>query len=486
MADIRRLVTISWNGTVTTVRDLEDGTNFFAVRDSFTIRPGQRKPLTATQHRRYAGSRTVGESHDNGTIAWKALVKGTTADQVLANVAGLLGDLEDGLGLFLEWRPDGATYSTYYELRGPASWAPTYSWAQFAGAASMYVDVELPVAPLAWHDQISIAIASTTVPAVIPLGTSVPGDAPALVDLTLTNPSGAGVAPIWALLGWTKRPGSPLSGSVAPFGIVQAETGGSLSGWAVTADTDYSGGSGLQVTASGAGTSSVVFPIDPSVLQPDDFTPGEVDVEVWARVALDSTLVSPRLTLSLWPAAGSTFGGIQYTNEHGSSGKSLTVPSSGTERFRLVRLGTLGLPVDPVRPLKWDLKVTGTWASGSTGVFGLDQLFVVPARQRAVSASGKVNDAGYAKFIGSSATASKTIRSDLSGLIASGAGNPGRDSGLGGSPLEFPPGQVDLLVVLSDLVADDPSLDANSAVKEFAGVTGTVRVTPRTWLARSA
>ena len=486
MADRRRLVTLAYDGTVTTVRDLENGSTYYSVKDSFTVSPGQRRQVQAGAARRYAGTRAVAETHDNGSIAWKILVTGTTADAVIANVETILGDLEGTGRLFVEWRPEGITYSVYYEVRGPATWKPTYSWAQFAGARSMYVDVEIPVGPLAWGDQSTIAIASTSLPAVVSLGTAIPGDAPSLVDLELTNPTGGSVAPIWALIGWTKRPAAALAGSVAPFGIIEAETGGTVSGWASAADAAYGGGNGLKVTASGAGTASALFTVDPSVMQPDDFTPDEVDLEFWARVALDSTLVSPRLTLSLLPLAGSTFGGEQFSAEFGSTGKALVLPASGTAKFRLVRLGVLSLPVDTVRPLKWNVKVLGSWAAGSTGVFGFDRLLVVPARQRAVSISAKANDSAYGKFIGSTGTATKTIRSDLSGLIASGAGNPGRDCGLGGTPLELPPGNVDMLLKLSDLVADDPTSDATSEQLAFAGVTGTVRVTPRYWLGRGA
>lgn len=485
MADRRRLVTIAWDGTVTTLRDLENGSTYFTVRDSFTVTPGPRKQVQSGAPRRYAGTRPVAETHDNGVIGWRLLVTGSTADAALTNVETILGDLEGTSRMFVEWRPEGTTKSTYYEVRGPATWKPTYSWAQFAGARSMYVDVEIPVGPLAWGDQATIAVASTSLPAVVQLSTAITGDAPALVDLELTNPSGGSVAPIWALIGWTKRPGTPLSSSVAPFGIIEAETGGSLSGWATSSDGAYGGGSGLKVTASGAGTASALFTVDPSVMQPDEFT-DEVDVEVWARISLASTLIAPRMTLSLLPFAGSTFGGEQFSAEFGSVGKAITLPSSGSAKFRMVRLGILSLPVDTGRPLKWKIKVAGSWAAGSSGVFGLDRLFVVPARQRAVSASAKVNDAGYAKFIGSTGAATKTIRSDLSGLVASGSGNPGRDAGLGGTPLEFPPGNVDLLLKFSDLVADDPTVDTTTEQLAFTGVTGTVRVTPRYWLAAGA
>jgi hypothetical protein len=484
MADRRRLVRISpVDGSVTVVRDLETGANYRSVASSFTVTPGARKTIMSTSHRRYGGGYAASEQHDNGTIAWKVLVNGATADTALANAAAMLTDLESpASGLLLEWRPDGATYSTYYELRGPAHWTPTYEWAQFAGVRSMVIDIALPVGPLAFHDQITVSIASTTLPAQIALGTTIPGDAPALADITLTH-SGGSAAPIWALIGWSKRPGTPLSGSVAPFGVIEAETGTSLIGWASTADANARGGNVLQITTSGAGTARAVFSVDPSVMLADAFT-DETLVEVWARIKITSTVVSPRLILSSTSTSGVSFGWQQYSNEFGTYGKTITVPGSGTV-YRFVRLGTLTLPVDAVQPLKRSVIVDGSWAAGSAGAFGIDYLVMVPARQRAASVSGKPNDDHFPDFIASTASTTKTIRSDLSGRVAAASSNPSPDSGLGGSMIELPPGNCDLVVKLSSLAADDPTIDSTTEQLSHT-VTGSVRVIPRTWLARSS
>ncbi len=484
MSDRRRLVRISpVTGTVTTIRDLETGANYQSIAGSFNVTPGARKPQMSTSHRRYGGARTANEQHDNGTIAWKMLVAGSSADNVLANATAVLSDLESPVpDLLFEWRPDGATYSTYYEIRGPSVWKPTYEWHQFKGALSMVVDVSLPVAPLARHDQVTIAISSTTLPATIALGTAIPGDAPALADITLTH-SGGSAAPIWALIGWSKRPGSPLGGSVAPLGVIEAEGGASLSGWSSTADAGARGGNLLQVTTAGAGTSSATYAVDPSVLLADAFT-NEVAVEVGGRVKVASSVVAPRIILSSTSADGVAYGAQQYSNEFGQFGKTIALPSAGTV-YRFCRLGTLTMPVDAVQPLARNIIVGGAWATGSSGPFGVDYLVLVPARQRACSASGKPNDSHYPPFIASTASTAKTIRSDLSGTVAAAGSNPGRDSGLGGSLIELPPGNVDLVVKLSSLAADDPTVD--TATEQLAHtVTGSVRVIPRTWLARSS
>jgi len=285
-------------------------------------------------------------------------------------------------------------------------------------------------------------------------------------------------------MGWTRRPDTPLSGAVVPFGAIDAESYTSVTTWAaIGTDANFRNSNGIRTTTSGAGTASALWTVDPSVMQPDEFTRGTIDVEVWARVQLASGVVSPKLTLSVEPNAGSSFGASQYSAEFGSAGKLLTSPSSGTV-FRFVRLGTVTMPVDTVTPLKWDVKVAAAWSTGSSGSFGLDYLCLVPARSRAVSKSGVANDSAYPKFVPSTSDTTKTVRSDLSGLIASAAGNAGADSGLGGTPVELPAGDVNVFIKLSSLVADDPTSDTTSEQKEHTGVTGTFLVSPRYWVAR--
>lgn len=481
--DRRRIVTLAADGTPTTIKDLADDVNFFSVRDSFTVKAPARKTVMAQQSRRYGGATAVSESHENGAIGWKALVKSTTADNCNLAVEALLGVLESArLDLFFEWRPDGATSSVFYEVRGPAKWQSEYRQVQYAGAFSMMVDIEIPVGPLARVAPSTQTISSTTFPLHKTDLTAIGGDAPALCDVSI-RASGGSQAPIWALIGWSKRPSSPLSGSVAPFGIIEAETG-TLSTWAaIGTDANFRGSNGVRVTTSGSGSASAVYPVDPSTMAADQFTRGTVDIEVWARIELGSGVVSPRLTLSLEPNAGSSFGASQYSHEYGSTGKLLIRPGSGT-RYRFVRLGTLTMPVDPVTPLKWNVKVAGTWATSSSGDFGLDYLVMVPVKQRACGKTGVANDGTAPKFIASTSDTTKTIRSDLSGLVGSAAGNQGRDSGLGGSPIELPPGNVDLVVVLSSVVPDDPTVDTSSMQLSHTSTTGALVITPRYWLVK--
>ncbi len=485
MADRRRLVSKSEiDGTVTVLRDWEDGSTMQSVFGSWVVTPGQRKTTMAGSQRRYGGSIPTGETHENGSISWSMLVKGSSADACIATVRAMLSDLEalrvTRDDLYVEWRKVGESASTYYEPRGPGEYKTDYKWAQFAGALSLVVQITIPVAPLAELTAYDIAIGSTTLPAAITLATAITGDAPARASISLTTSGGAS-PPIFAMIGWTKRPTTPLASSVVPFGIYDAASDMTGVTWASTAHADYLSGNGLQVTTSGAGTASALLALDPSTLVSDDFNPGEVAVEVWADMRMAAGLVSPRVTLSVLPFAGTAFGGEQFSAEFGSVGKLLTVPTGTAKRY--VKLGTVNLPVDAAQPLKHNLKVAASWAAGSAGVFGLDYVVLVLARQRALGPTSKPNDVTYPKFIASTGATTKTIRHDLSGRVASGAGNPGRDSGLGGSLLELPPGNVDLLVKLSSLVPDDPTSDATSEQVSHTGVTGVVRVTPREWLA---
>lgn len=278
-------------------------------------------------------------------------------------------------------------------------------------------------------------------------------------------------------------------GAPPPFGIRAASVNASsdLSTWAAVTDANYRTGAGIRVTTAGAGTTSAAWLFDPALIVPDDFTQGELDVEVLARVELDGAVVSPRLTLSTIPEAGTSFGPTKYTAEYGSGGKLIAKPSSGA-KFRMVRLGTLTFLVDRSRPVRWKVKLAGSYAAGSTGRFGIDYLILAPARQRACGPTGKALDATYPKFVQSTSETSKTVKSDLSGRVK----NPGSyskfehpDAGLGGSLLELPAAATDLAVKLSSLVPDDPTSDTTNEQLSHAA-TVHVAVTPRYHLARAS
>jgi hypothetical protein len=469
LAEIFRLVTVA-GGTATTVLDLSAGT-YIPTRETFDIGAPPVRGGQIAYAQPYGGARMLAQAHDNPTIARSLDVQADSADLAIAAIETLLATIEQHVGLFVEWRPDGATNSVFRELRGPASWVPRYQTLTFSQRQAIAVTLTFPVAPL-----------GSVWPAVVQLPSPVLGSAPALCDVQVAT-SGGAAAPVWALIGWTPRPSAPLAGSVAPFGVIEAETAGDLSGWAVAASASARGGQSLSHNTSGAVTLTGSWLIDPSTMTPDGFS-DEIDVEVWVRVWVDSTVVSPRLTLSLRSEDGTSFGGERFTAEYGSAGKSLVKPSTGGG-WRTARLGTISMPVDKVTPRRWKAWLTGTAAAGSSGFFSLDYLLMVPARGRALSPTHKANDSSYPKFIGSTAATKKTVRSDLTAVVASGSSNPVRDQGLGGSLLEIPTGAVDFLVKLSSRVPDDPTSDTTT---DQLAHTADLRfdVTPRYFLARGS
>jgi hypothetical protein len=322
---------------------------------------------------------------------------------------------------------------------------------------------------------------SRTLPALVQFATTIPGDAPAAADITITHSGGAS-APIWALLAWSKRPGSGLAG--APWGILEAEAATNLAGWAVTADATARGGSMLKdAAASYLVTYAASWAIDPSLLEPDDFE-NEVSVEVWGRLMLESTTISPKFTLSLRPEDGLNFGSARQSDEWGQAGRVRVAPSSGRGVYRFARLGTVHLRVDRRRPRSWLLWLDASVGLGTSGAFGIDYLVVVPSRQRACSPTGVANDSGYPDFISSTSQTSKTIYSDLSASVAIPPkwGHP--DHGLAGELIELPPGQLDALCKLSSLVPDDPTASGNTEQRDHTGAIE-MNVTPRWHLLRS-
>lgn len=475
MADTRKLVTIDSAGTVTTVKDLEVSSTYMAVRDSFNVKAPDRQTAYSGAPRRYAGASAVSETHGNAEVQWQVLVRGATQDACLQNVEAMLAAIEplSYPGLHLEWRPDGATASTYYEVRGPAKWQSDYKWTRFQGALSLIVDIAIPVAPLAKGGLVTQVISSFTTPNLVQVPSAIGGAAPAKVDVTVSK-AGSQAGPAFAMLAWWSRLPTPPGGYSNVFSILEAESGGSLATWASGADAAARGGSRLVATASGAGTTSAKYAIHTGGI-----VAGTVDVEIWARVYLASTLVSPRIIAS---AATDNMGGASsYTREWGSVGRPLNVPSASG--YRLTRVGTITLPITGVDP-RWALTVGMSWAAGSSGTVGLDWLLLVPARQRAVSPGSELLDSSYPRFMPTSTAAiSKLITSDLAGALVSGGVNAA-DPGLGGTAIEMPTGNVDMAVLLSEMPADEP-VSANTIGAGYTGTTMSLAITPRYFLARA-
>lgn len=477
------------------VKDLDDGVTFAAVRDTFAIQQGARGQSLAQRSGRYGGADVASEQQENDKVTWQALVMGSTSDAVVANCETVLVATERAnYDLALEWRAGSTKNSTFFPLRGPAEFDLSHEAIRLESGRAEYVTLTFPVAPLTESSLLTTTLASHTQPTVVTALPNSLGTAPNRMDVAFRHSGGS--APAFCLFGWARRPTTALASTVAPFGIIEAESykSGSLTTWAaIGTDTDYRGSNGIRTTASGAGSASAKYSVDPSTMEPDDFTRNTIDIEVWARVEIDAGVLSPRMTLSLEPAAGTNFGAAQFTPEYGSVGKLLVnKPSSGV-KFRPVRLGTLTMPVDVAHPLAWDVRVDGSWSGGS-GVFGLDYLVMVPARRRACTRSGVTLDSAYPDYVASISDTNKLIRSDLSGLVASGTGSFGPDSGMGGSTLEpthgAPPtsgslgGAFDLVVWPSSVVPDDPVASTAEMAVSHTGVTGKVYVRQRHYLVR--
>ncbi len=284
--------------------------------------------------------------------------------------------------------------------------------------------------------------------------------------------------PIFALLGWAAKPASGLA--TAPFGLLDSSEATAEQGWAYGSVSGARGGKALHGSVA---IGSAYWEVDPATMTPDSFQ-GEIAVEVWARVLVSSGLSSPLLTLSAQPQDGTGYGAPRYTDEWGSGGRPVTLPSSG-ETFRMTRLGTLHLLVNPLAPRIWKLWLEATSAVTAEWI-GIDYLLLCPSTQRACSPSGKPNNTAYPRFIANTAPTTKTVLPNLSALIRKPSREYGHpDHGLGGELLQVPAGEADMLIKLSSLVPDSPETNASSEQLSYEA-TVKVTVTPRFFLTRTS
>jgi hypothetical protein len=121
------------------------------IRDTFQVIPGQRTTTMSPVSSRYGGSQPSDDRKENGIIQASWLFVANSPDLVIQKINGVLAIAEDRAApgsAYVEWRPDGATRSAFYELRGPSTWTPQYKWQQ-AHIGQVQVDMQWPVAPLA-------------------------------------------------------------------------------------------------------------------------------------------------------------------------------------------------------------------------------------------------------------------------------------------------------------------------------------------------
>jgi hypothetical protein len=274
-------------------------------------------------------------------------------------------------------------------------------------------------------------------------------------------------------------------GGAPPLVVLPAIAAERSSGFTATTDADSLVGSVMARTGiAGSGSADVSFVVDPALTMPDDYTAGELDVEVWARIEPDDDLVGLRGFAWVNPVEAAydsdSLGARRYASRFGSAGKPITRPATA-DAWRLVRLGNVPLVIDPDNPGLSRVTVSFSWQTGSTDSLNLDYVVLVPSRARALSPTGIDRSlGGYPEFLATHADeVAKTVRSDLSAYITA---PPSRsrwtDHGLGGSLIELPSGDVDLVVVLSDLVPDDPDSTDDSAINVLTAAVA-VSPTPR-------
>ena len=149
MADVLRLVRVDGPARPRLVHDLEVADEIFKLRDTYRFTPAPRRVRSSATDHRYGGSVQTGEAHDNAQVGATWLVKGETHQEAAQRIEALLAQVDNSTpGLYVEHRPEGNLQSVFHEVRGTASWAPTYRAIVWRAARYMTFEIAWPVAPL--------------------------------------------------------------------------------------------------------------------------------------------------------------------------------------------------------------------------------------------------------------------------------------------------------------------------------------------------
>lgn len=277
----------------------------------------------------------------------------------------------------------------------------------------------------------------------------------------------------------TTAPAYPTGGNL-PVGSIHALNAVAPTGWTETNDaTNYRLAYGQQVAGSLAAASTLSFPLVTYPLNMDWANETEAQFTVYGSFRLASTQVSPTVTVSVTTLYGSS--GTRYTHEYGSSGKVLAIPSAGTCN-RYAKLGTISLPTNRTHNMQYNLNVACTNDPASTGTFGIDHIWLVPASCTASTMTGVPNDSTSAPFISGTNSTVKTVAFDRTATAAragyESVGVP--DAGLGGADIQLPSGDVEAFVFASSTILDQTGSAADSATKPVTGAFG-FDVQPRHW-----
>jgi hypothetical protein len=288
------------------------------------------------------------------------------------------------------------------------------------------------------------------------------------------------------------RPQFEGKGGLPIFGVHEAEDY-AFDRIAVTtgSSTDYRNGTYI--------TNSIFqWYVDPSTALPDDFTQGDVLVELWGRFAFDPALTGGLITTSAEPseqydptaAASSIAGQKRYTFEYGTVGQTIVAPTGtgGTVVPQFIKLGQIAMTVDRARPQRW--RVTCQYGSLGGATPRCDYLIAIPERMRLATSTGKsTQDTTYASFVPNLVSANavtKILKADGSAALrqprlgAARQPDPFPDTGLGRT-IDLPNTDCDVLVKLSNLVPNDPGSQTMEmfTAQPYWNATVHVAVTPR-------
>jgi len=194
-------------------------------------------------------------------------------------------------------------------------------------------------------------------------------------------------------------------GIIPAVAVDPANTG---SGFAQSADANYL--IGLEHSKSGQLATNLDYFILPHLFAQDDYTSDEIDLAVFARCEVQSTQPSLKATISVVGMDGNTYAANRYS-EFYADGKVLNLPN-GT-RFKPYYLGTVTVKINRANPRRARLSIRLDSSISAAGLFGLDYLVVVPAKNVACSMTG-VLKASVNGFIRNTAEATKIVNYDLS------------------------------------------------------------------------
>jgi hypothetical protein len=139
------------------VLDLEtfDGRigRYYREADTFTYTPPSSNARMAAQPGPRGGQRMVGASYENGSVSASFRVGALNPEDAIDAANDLVATIDNYLSSsrqrYLEWRPVGAKRSTFFEVRGAGTWAPTWSARRFEQNYTLSIQATWPVAPYA-------------------------------------------------------------------------------------------------------------------------------------------------------------------------------------------------------------------------------------------------------------------------------------------------------------------------------------------------